>query len=247
VGASICFRCRLHHATSLRRSPGLILPAAGASICLPRLPPPRQFAALPTHVMLKSICCKHMFQVFQIFQRYIAIVSYEYCKSRSGYYTCCISYKLMLQVSIQNILSTSDLCCKYFYLDVHMLQWLYTYVASVYFKCLSILDICCGKCFTFQAYPWIPACEHDTEQAWKTGADGPRIRVGSAVGADGPHVYACGKQSGVGGPGCARETELLCTCSKRRRPDYLNVRALVSGHIISFSYMVFNSSSFRVC
>jgi hypothetical protein len=37
----------------------------------------------------KNTCCKRMFQVFQMFQRYVASVSDEYCKSRSGCFICC--------------------------------------------------------------------------------------------------------------------------------------------------------------
>ena len=41
----------------------------------------------------------------------------------------------MLQVYVSDVLSISDVCCKCFIWMLHMLQWLYTYVASVYSKC----------------------------------------------------------------------------------------------------------------
>jgi hypothetical protein len=59
----------------------------------------------------------------------------------------------MSQVSIQNVSSTLDVCCKCFIGTLHMLQWLHTYVASVCFKCFicfrrmlqEVLSRC--KCF----------------------------------------------------------------------------------------------------
>jgi hypothetical protein len=52
---------------------------------------------------MKSTCCKHMFQVFQIFQRYVVIVLYERCKSRSED-VAHVSY----------IVSVLEACCKCF-------------------------------------------------------------------------------------------------------------------------------------
>jgi hypothetical protein len=40
-------------------------------------------------VCAETACCKHLFQVFQIFQRYVASVLYQCSKSRSGRCTCC--------------------------------------------------------------------------------------------------------------------------------------------------------------
>jgi hypothetical protein len=74
-----------------------------------------------------------MFQVFQIFQRYVASVPCGCCKSRSGSCICCkCSFKMFyLFLSI-------------FYLDVayvsHMLQD-YVPIISV------TLVLCCNKCF----------------------------------------------------------------------------------------------------
>jgi hypothetical protein len=38
---------------------------------------------------------------------------------------------------ISNVLAVSNVCCKCFICMLHMLQWLYTYVASVFSKCCS--------------------------------------------------------------------------------------------------------------
>ena len=40
----------------------------------------------------------------------------------------------MLQVYVSNILAVSNVCCKCFIYMLHMLHWIYTYVASVCFK-----------------------------------------------------------------------------------------------------------------
>jgi hypothetical protein len=60
--------------------------------------------AMAIHVSFKC-----MFQMFYLFQTYLASVSSRYCKSRSG---CCI-YMQVFQVF-------SYICCKRFYLDVAM-------------------------------------------------------------------------------------------------------------------------------
>jgi hypothetical protein len=45
-----------------------------------------------------------------------------------------------LQVYVSNVSVVSNVCCKCFIWMLHMLQWLYTYVASVCLKCY-----CCFK------------------------------------------------------------------------------------------------------
>ena len=52
----------------------------------------------------------------------------------------------MLQVYVSNVLSILDVCCKCFIWMLHMFQWLYTYVASVYSKCFIFSYVRC-KCF----------------------------------------------------------------------------------------------------
>ena len=66
----------------------------------------------------ESARCKRMFQVFQTFQRYVAIASYECCKRRWG---CCKCFRGMLRVFqrfVQNISSVPDVRCKCSDLDV---------------------------------------------------------------------------------------------------------------------------------
>ena len=57
---------------------------------------------------------------------------------------CCISFRHLLQVSIKNVWSVSDVCCKYVYMDVivaiHMLQ---IYVC----KCFTCFKRMLQKCF----------------------------------------------------------------------------------------------------
>ena len=55
----------------------------------------------------ESACCKHMFQVFHMFQKYVASVSYGCCKSGSGY---CICYKCFYL----DVLYVSHICYKCF-------------------------------------------------------------------------------------------------------------------------------------
>jgi hypothetical protein len=102
------------------------------------------------------LCCKRM---FQLFQRYVASVSYECCKSKLGCCICCNGYTCMLQVSVSNVSSVfSYECCNWFYLDVayvshiccsfyldvtYVLQWL----SSVFGVFVSVLDTC-FNCFT---------------------------------------------------------------------------------------------------
>jgi hypothetical protein len=48
----------------------------------------------------RSACCKSVFQVFEMFQRYDASVAYGCCKSRSGCFTYCNGYTRMLQMFV---------------------------------------------------------------------------------------------------------------------------------------------------
>jgi hypothetical protein len=82
---------RHHHFGTMRRRSSL------AGTCFPQ----------PTEDTTagRSACCKHMFQVFQIFQRYVASVSDGCCKSRSGCCTCCNVYIGMLQALVPNVSS----------------------------------------------------------------------------------------------------------------------------------------------
>jgi hypothetical protein len=61
------------------------------------------------------LCCKCMFQMFQLFQTYIASVL-------PGCYIYCTGYTpTMLQVYVSNISIVSNLCCKCFVWMLHML------------------------------------------------------------------------------------------------------------------------------
>jgi hypothetical protein len=53
-----------------------------------------------------ALYCKHMFQVFQKFQRHVAFVSYKCCKSRSGM----LHMLHMLQVFQRHVVSVSSKC-----------------------------------------------------------------------------------------------------------------------------------------
>jgi hypothetical protein len=72
---------------------------------------------------VSSVC----FQVFQVFQTYIASVSFVCCKSKFGCCICCYGYKCMFQVYVSFAFRRMF---QVFYLDVskvdlveHMLQW----------------------------------------------------------------------------------------------------------------------------
>jgi hypothetical protein len=84
-----------------------------------------------------------MFQVFQMFQRYVASVLYQYCKNRSGCCTCCCNdYTRMFQVF-------SCVCCKCFHLDVAMFAMVRQVFLSFFWCFASVSDVCCKyfRCF----------------------------------------------------------------------------------------------------
>ena len=94
-----------------------------------------------------------MFQLFQKFQIYAASASYECYKSRSG---CCICCKSMFQMFHLILGLCCSKCfhvvsCKCFMWMLHMLQWLYSYVASVLFQMFQMLQ-------TFVAYVLSGCC-----------------------------------------------------------------------------------------
>jgi hypothetical protein len=80
------------------------------------------------------LCCKYMFQVFQTFQRYIPIVSYGCCKSRSG--------------DVEYVASVLETCRNSLFKMFHVFQ---TYVASVLIWMLymfhTYVATVCSKCF----------------------------------------------------------------------------------------------------
>jgi hypothetical protein len=90
-----------------------------------------------------------MFQVFQTFLRYVTVVSYGYCKSRS-------SMLHMLQVFQRRIARVCSKCfihCKRF---IYMLYMFYIYVVTVcykYFICSSVpLQQVFSYCICFHTY-----------------------------------------------------------------------------------------------
>jgi hypothetical protein len=87
-----------------------------------------------------SLCCKCMYQVFQ---RYVAIVSYGCCKSRSD--TCFKCFRDMTQAFIQNISSIPDVCCKRFDLDAAYVSHIYCNNMFQMYHLFLVLR--CSKCF----------------------------------------------------------------------------------------------------
>jgi hypothetical protein len=120
-------------------------------------------AQLPSFV--ESSCCKYMFLVFQMFQRYVVSLSDVCCKSRSGCCICCNSSTRMLQRSVTNVSFVfTDVCCKCVYLDVAYVShicyicfiWMLRMFAKV-FKCFLVclfqvfqkhVASVCFKCFS---------------------------------------------------------------------------------------------------
>jgi hypothetical protein len=79
---------------------------------------------------VKNACCKPMFQVFHMYQRYVAIVSYGCCKSRSR----CTYVAMVVQ-----------LCCKLLFLMFHLFFCRYMLQVCL-FECCNVSYICCN-CF----------------------------------------------------------------------------------------------------
>ena len=115
------------------------------------------------YTYITSVCFKYfsyfkrMLQVFYMDIAYVAVAIHVSCKCMSKcvtYFNCfiwilymlqyCICFTHLLQESIQNISSISDLCCKCVYMDVivaiHMLQM---YVC----KCFTCFRRMLQKCF----------------------------------------------------------------------------------------------------
>ena len=85
---------------------------------------------------------KRMFQVFQTFQRYVAIILYGCCKSRSVMLH-------ILQVFQRHVASVSEVLFKMFHLFqtyvasvlIWMLHMFHTYVARICSKCFSCFSV----------------------------------------------------------------------------------------------------------
>jgi hypothetical protein len=79
-------------------------------------------------IVFESECCKSMFRVFQMFQRYVASVSYGCCKNRSGCFVCYNDCTLICKYCSTCFICFSNVCYKCVYLDV-------TYVSHIHYKC----------------------------------------------------------------------------------------------------------------
>jgi capsule polysaccharide modification protein KpsS len=81
-----------------------------------------------------------MLHILQVFQRYVAIISYECCKSRSVMLH-------ILQVFQRHVASVLEMLFKMFHLSqtyvasvlIWMLYMFYTYVARICFNCFSLM------------------------------------------------------------------------------------------------------------
>jgi hypothetical protein len=118
--------CPVSHRAPLRLTPHAAQPTHACAVhasrprwCFAlRFPVPRQLASIGWQqvyayksrsgvvyvAMTIRICCKCMFQMFQLFQTYVASVL-------SGYCICCSGYTCMLQVYVLNVSPVSNLCC----------------------------------------------------------------------------------------------------------------------------------------
>jgi hypothetical protein len=100
-----------------------------------------------------DICCRKCFHVVSVSwvgasgpcrRRRFLCAWYGCCKSRFGCCICCNGYTHILQVSTQNVSSTSDICCKIFYLEaayvgvaihIHSTSLVRCYVDYILFCC----------------------------------------------------------------------------------------------------------------
>jgi hypothetical protein len=84
------------------------------------------------------VCFKCMFQIFYLFQTYIASVSSRYCKYRFG---CCIYIFMCFKCFHTYVASVFHLDVAMFVMDKH--------VFFKFFWCfVNVLDVCC-KCFSY--------------------------------------------------------------------------------------------------
>jgi hypothetical protein len=96
--------------------PGRSLRAAGKLYTNElQMPTSLHFSQATKRCCAESTCCKCTFWMFQMFHRYVAIISYGCCKSRLRCCICCNSCTCMLQAFVPVF---SDVCCKCVYLDV---------------------------------------------------------------------------------------------------------------------------------
>ena len=120
-------------------------------------------------VSVSNECCKHLSKMFHLFQTYVAsvliwmlhIFMFQMFHLFLSYvvvsvfmlqvvsvllYVAYVALSMhVLQVYVPNFSAVLDVCCKCFVCMLHMLQWLYTYVASLYSKYFA-----CFKCILQQ-------------------------------------------------------------------------------------------------
>jgi hypothetical protein len=89
-------------------------------------------------VVAIHVCCKFMFQMFHLFETYVASVS-------SGCYIC---FKHILQASIPNVSYVSDICCMRVYLVV--LVAIYICCKHMFVYVSHVSDVCCRSAFMLQ-------------------------------------------------------------------------------------------------
>jgi hypothetical protein len=75
------------------------------------------------------VCCKCMFQMFQLFSN-VSAVYLDVAYVALAMNVCC-------KCMSSNVSAVSNVCCKYFIWMLHMLLWPYTYIVSVCFKCFN--------------------------------------------------------------------------------------------------------------
>jgi hypothetical protein len=75
---------------------------------------------------VSEVCCKRLFQMFHLFQTYVASVSFGCCKTRSG---CCIYMQVFLVLSY--------VCCKCFIVMFVMATHVFSSFSWCFCKCFS--------------------------------------------------------------------------------------------------------------
>jgi hypothetical protein len=145
------------------------------------------YVAMSIHV-----CCKCVFQMFQLFSNvcykwsiwmlhmlhwlyiYAASACFQmfqlfqmYVASvLSGCCICCSGHTRMLQVYVLNVFSCFKCMLQVFYLVVCICCSGHTHMLQEYvLNILSVLDVCCSKCFMLQVFH---------EQVWGCRQGGPR-------------------------------------------------------------------------
>jgi hypothetical protein len=102
------------------------------------------------------ICYSCYTRMLQVCFPNVSTILSECCMFSSRGCISCSVYTRMLQVYVLNISPISDVCCKCFIWILHMLQWLYTYVANVCFNCFIWFQYVCSRFCS----PWVLTREY---------------------------------------------------------------------------------------